>query len=114
MQEKRIEDRRMFERIPAKFSVGYLDLSSRTSNRAETFDISANGIGIVTNKELPADASLDVWVDIPNSSEPLHVRGDVTWSKMVEPNKYKVGVLLDTIKLMEMSRILRAMNYSCS
>lgn len=114
MQEKRFEDRRMFERIPAVFSAGYLDRGSSVSNQAETFDISASGIGMMTNKELAADTPVDVWVDLPHNSEPLHVRGEVTWSKMVEPNKYKVGVLLDTIKLMDMSRILRAMNYSCS
>ena len=114
MQEKRFQDRRMFERIPAKFSAGYRDLSSRVSDQAQIFDISANGIGMVTNKELPIETNVDVWVDVPQNSEPLHARGEVVWSQEVEPNKYKVGVLLDTIKLMEMSRLLRAMNYSCS
>ena len=74
---------------------------------AETQDISAQGIGLLAQKELLPRTPLEIWLHLPDGDEPLYTRGQVVWSRMVEPDSYKVGVGLEKVDLMEMSRVLR-------
>jgi hypothetical protein len=48
-----------------------------------------------------------MWLNIPDRGEPLYTRGRVVWSKMWEPNKYRLGINLEKADLMGMARILR-------
>jgi hypothetical protein len=107
MQETNFLDRRIFERIPVKLSLRFLYPTSDTENLAQTQDISAAGIGLVTDRELLPRDHLEMWLQIPDKGEPLHTTGEVAWSNIIEPNKYKVGISLEKVELMEMSRVLR-------
>ncbi len=107
MQEIKFLDRRIFERIPVKLPLRFLYPTSVTEGLAQTEDISAAGIGLVTDRELLPRTPLEMWLQIPDKGEPFHTTGEVAWSKMIEPNKYKVGISLEKAELMEMSRVLR-------
>lgn len=102
-----MEDRRIFARFAAKFPLRFLDLYANSEGDAQTFDISAKGIGLVASKELRPHTALEVWLFIPDKGEPLYTRGEVVWSKRLEPDKYKVGVELERADFMGMSRVLR-------
>ena len=107
MQDTDFQDRRIFERIPVERSLRFLAPRSNRAGLAQTQDISAQGISLLTEKELLPRTPLEMWLHIPDKGEPLYARGEVVWSKMVEPNRYRVGICLEKIDFMGISRVLR-------
>lgn len=104
---EQMEDRRIFARLAAKFPLKYLEPKSGKEGQAQTQDISAKGIGLVTNEELNPQTPLEMWLEIPDKGEPLYTRGEVVWSKPRDVNEYRIGVNLEKADLMGLSRVLR-------
>jgi len=103
-----MEDRRIFERFKAALPIRFLSLKENSEGKGLTEDVSAKGIGLLAENELAPRAPLELWLEIPDKGEPLYARGEVVWSKMLQPNKYRVGVNLEKADLMGLSRVLRA------
>lgn len=102
-----MEDRRVFARIDTKLPVRFLDPTSSIEGRADTVDISANGLCLVTDKSLSVKTPLEIWLDIPDHHEPLYTRGKVAWSEILpDTRKQRVGVHLEKAELMGLARIL--------
>ena len=104
---KEMEDHRIFDRIAAKLPMRYIDPQSGTEGEAQLQDISAKGIGLVTQAGMSRKTALEMWIDVPDKGEPLYTRGEVVWSQMVAPQKYRTGVNLEKADLMGLSRVLR-------
>lgn len=102
-----MKDRRLFERFTAQFPIRFLAPDSNAEHQALTCDISAKGIGFISNEGLVAGTQLEMWIQIPDKGEPLYTRGQVVWSKISEPERYKTGVDLEKADLMGLSRCLR-------
>lgn len=106
-----MQDNRVFDRMDAKFPIRFLDPSSGREGEAETVNISANGLGLVTSKILSAKTPLEIWLDIPDQHEPLYVRGNVIWSDdygYSGSGQQRVGVRLERAELMGLARVLWA------
>lgn len=103
-----MDDRRVFVRVPIKFGLRFLNLWEGKEGGAVTQDISAKGIGFVANENFPIHTALEMWLNIPDKSEPVYSRGEVVWANKVSSSKYKVGVSLDKADLMGVSRLLKA------
>ncbi len=102
-----MDDRRVFERINTKMPVKFLDPSSGREGQADTIDISANGVGFITDKNLSVLTPLEMWLGIPDYREPLYTRGEVVWSEALpETGQQRVGVRLEKAELMGLARIL--------
>jgi hypothetical protein len=102
-----MEDRRIFERINTKMPLRFLNPTNGMEGMADTVDISANGLGLVTNESLSVMTPLEMWLDIPDYREPLYTRGEVTWSKpLPETGQQRVGVRLEKAELMGLARVL--------
>ena len=101
------DNRRLFERIPSDLSLRFFNAQTNKWRLVKTRDISIQGIGLVTEEDLPDDTLLEMWLPIPDKGESLYTRGNVVWSKMIEPNRYRVGVNLEKADLVEICRILR-------
>jgi len=101
------EDRRVFERFPTGLAVRYVNTSANREGAAQTQNISAKGVGLVTKEALPVRDSLELWLEIPDTGEPLYTRGEVVWTKPVAMNEYQVGINLEKADLMGLSRVLR-------
>ena len=110
MQNTGFRDRRAYERIPVRLYLRYLNLHSNKEGSALTRDISAKGIGLFTEEELLPHTPLEVWLQIPDRGEPLYNKGEVVWSKMVEPDRYRAGICLEKVDFMAMSRVVRLQN----
>ncbi|MGE5197000.1 MAG: PilZ domain-containing protein [Deltaproteobacteria bacterium] len=106
MEELKLLDRRLFERIPVTVPLRYLELNSGREVLAYTRDISANGIGLVTEERLSPEAPLEMWLQIPHRSNSIYAKGKVVWAEEIEPNRYRAGVSLDKTELVAMSQIL--------
>ena len=102
-----MEDRRVFERINTRLPVKFLDPLSGREGQADTTDISANGLGLVTNESLPAMTSLEMWLGIPDQHEPFYTRGEVVWSEPLPgTGAHRIGVRLEKAELMGLARVL--------
>ena len=111
MQNIEFEDRRIFQRISAKLPLRFLAAHSNKAGLAQIQDISGSGIGLLTEKELKRYTPLEMRLQIPDKGKLLHIRGEVVWSNMIEANKYRIGIKLekiDLVDLMELWRVLRA------
>jgi len=101
----------------------YSNLNSLGEAHAQTQDISAKGLCLVTEEALAADTPLDIWLQMPNNGEQIYIKGKVVWSNMIEPDKpvrqwfgfpysqshkYRVGVNLENTELNPILLALKA------
>ncbi|MDD5771147.1 MAG: PilZ domain-containing protein [Candidatus Omnitrophica bacterium] len=100
-------DHRIFERFRKEFPARFIGLDGR-EGVAQTFDVSAKGLGLSTRQELKPRSALEIWLDVPNSTEPLYTRGQVVWARSGEKEGYRIGIELEKAELMGISRLLRA------
>jgi hypothetical protein len=110
MEDMGTNDKRVFARFPVQMALRFIDLLSNTEGQAHAYDISAKGLGFMATEELKPLTPLEMWLQVPDKGEPLYTRGEVVWSEMVEPNKYKAGINLERADLMGVSRVLRTLN----
>jgi hypothetical protein len=103
-----MEDRRIFERFGAGLPLKYVDLLRAREGYAELIDACAKGASFVSDQALKEHTPLEMWFEIPDQCEPLHIRGEVAWSRPITSSEYKIGVNLETVDLMGIARILRA------
>lgn len=102
-----MDDRRIFERIDAEFPLRFLNPTSGKEGRAQTVDISADGLGVVAEERIFTGTPLELWLDIPDQHEPLYTRGEVVWSKpWGTENQQRLGVHLERAELMGLARAL--------
>lgn len=94
-------------RLARILDVRVINLDTNEESRVKTHDISASGIGFITDVPLNPGVSLELWLYIPDSNDPLYTTGKVVWTNMVSPSAYRVGVSLDKIDFTGISRILR-------
>ncbi len=102
-----VNDHRIFERFKKEFSAWFVGLDGK-EGVAQTFDVSAKGLGLVTSQGLESNCNLEIWLDVPNSTDPLYTRGQVIWSKLDGKDGYLNGIELERADLMGISRLLRA------
>lgn len=101
-------ERREFVRFPVGLHLKFRDPDTNEEKEVQMKDISAKGIGICTDKDLPRNAILEMWIEIPCDGQVRYNQGKVMWSEQVEPNKYRIGICLDKVDLIGVSLILRA------
>jgi len=101
-----MEDRRLFARVETKFPMRFLDPGSGAEGEAQIMDISANGIGFITERRLPANTELEMWLDIPDHHSPFYTRGAVAWSRDLGDNGQRVGMHLEKAEFMGLGRAL--------
>ena len=102
-----MDDHRIFERFRKEFSARFIGLDGK-EGVAQTFDVSAKGLGLSTSHELESQANLEIWLDVPNSTDPLYTRGQVVWTRLAGTAGYRSGIELEKADLMGISRLLRA------
>jgi len=102
------QDRRVFSRIPANISLRFRNRVSNEWGLAKTEDISARGIGIITEKSLLKSALLEIWLPIIKKGEKFYTRGKVAWAEEAPGHLYRAGILLEKVDLFGMSEVLSA------
>ena len=102
-----IKDKRLFERIAVRLPLRFLDFGANKVGRAEACDLSANGLGLISNEPLALNTSLGVWLEIPDQGDPFYAQGSVVWSNAIAEDKHRIGVRLENPQLMGLGRVLR-------
>lgn len=102
-----MNDRRLFARMNIKFPLKFINTINGNEEAARVVDVSASGVGFVTESSLTMNAPLEMWLHIPDKHVPFYVRGDVAWSSpILEADQQRVGVRFDKAELMGLARIL--------
>ncbi len=103
-------DRRVFARIRIRLPLKYTKANIRTKIRkqAQTLDISAKGIGFISNENLLPNTVLEMWLELPENHQPLYLTGKVIWSKNLKGGgkEWRCGVLFDKVDLVGLGHIL--------
>jgi Tfp pilus assembly protein PilZ len=107
MEEEKTVDRRVFERFPAEVAVRMLDTQSGQELQAKSVDISAKGLGLLAQQNLHLGAEVELWLQIPGSSEPLYNRGTLVWSTPQPQGQFRMGINLEKAELMGVGKLLR-------
>ena len=105
--EAPFKDKRYFTRLLVKLPVKLIRKFSNIESQGETNDISANGVGLITSEDVEPHSHLDLSIQFPDGHDPLCTQGEVVWSKMLEVNKYAVGICLFQINLLGMAGIVK-------
>jgi hypothetical protein len=107
MQGNNSADRRIFARIPTKLSIRFLASGKNEECRGQTVDISANGVGFVSEAELSPLTPLELWLELPDNRGPFYTRGEVIWSSpSSKPGRQRTGIRLEKAELMGLAPLL--------
>lgn len=102
-----MEDRRVFDRIEKKLPLRFWIPDSGKEGVAETVDISANGLGIVSDQKLNKNTKLEIWLDLSNNREPFYTRGEIVWSfPSIKSAQSRCGIRLEKAELMGLAPAL--------
>ncbi|MCM8800984.1 MAG: PilZ domain-containing protein [Candidatus Omnitrophica bacterium] len=103
-------DRRLFPRFKIALPLKCVDLNLNNEFKTHTYDISADGLGIVINQHLSAGTILQICIIMPDTYEEILRKGRVIWSKRIDSD-YRIGIKLESPGLNATSLVLRTVDY---
>jgi hypothetical protein len=89
--------RRAFARRKGKGKITYQigDSPMASSHKATLVDISENGIGLVTDKQLEVGTLLRISLETPHRGQNVTMVGQVRWVTAMEEKQFRVGCNLE-------------------
>ena len=100
------EEKRIFERFPARFPARLKDSKDEFGNRIFLRNVSAQGAKISTTDRFFLKDDLAVEIELPGD-EYFTLRGQVVWAFRHENNIWDFGLMFPVINLLHMSRLLK-------
>ena len=105
MGAKKVERRRFIRfdldtNIKFKF---FEKMSAGESIKGKAKNLSAEGVCIVMEKEIPRDKNIELDISLPGKKRPVRVHGKVAWTHKIKgldknmPDRYEAGIKLYTI-----------------
>jgi hypothetical protein len=101
-----VSDKRNTPRFQVSIPVRQIQYNNARIN-SHTFDISANGMGLVMDGELPLGQILDIDLWMPDTGETIHVHGKAIWMTVAGPGRYRVGIQIEDDHLKPIPLVLR-------
>ncbi len=97
-------------RVFCRFGLGdvvvrFKDLKAGEHGEGRCRDISGSGAGFSSAQELRPRTPLEMWFDLPDNFEPMHMLGRVAWSRQ-DGKDWRIGVSFDRQRLVSLARIL--------
>jgi hypothetical protein len=101
------EERRIFERFPARFPVRFRHLPQDFGTNVFLRDASAQGVHITSRCRLYIHDSISLEIKLPDDSLPLVLNAQVVWIRPKYPTVWDVGLEFHKIDLMLIQRMYR-------
>jgi len=105
-----VDDRRIFERFPARFPAKFRHSRHDYGTNVFLRDASADGIRLMTKERLFLNDSVSLEVELPDGHDPLVLNGEVVWSRSATNDLWDVGLRFHKINLMQMRRMYSVVN----
>jgi hypothetical protein len=101
------DERRVFDRFTMKgVSMRYKDLKVGERGAGECEDFSGGGARINFCSEIKHATPLEMWFDLSDGHEPMHLLGKVAWSRQ-EGEVWRTGIAFERQRLMSMARVMK-------
>jgi len=113
MEYKR-DERRRFARFDLDANVKFRFFDNIDENiKGKAKDLSAEGVCIVTERELPRDKDVELDILLPGRKRPVRVRGKLAWIHKIKgagkglPSRYEAGIKLYTVDKNDENTLLK-------
>lgn len=107
MTENLFTEKRLYPRFEISLPAGYLDPSLNQIIDAKTFDISSNGISLLTNRFFEPGTTLNVFLQMLDDGKKIFRKGTVIWWNLLENGKFRLGVKVEEEKIEAIPIVLR-------
>jgi len=105
--QQTIEERRMFERFPARFPVRFKDTHQVFGTDVFLHDASAQGMRIFTKDRFFLEDQLSLEVSLPDGGGPMVLDGHVVWVKLLNLSLWDIGVQFSRVDFIKMQRLFK-------
>ena len=92
---KKIEERRKFIRLEVPVDLTYIIEGDSVRKEVTTKDLSCEGLRFINEKGVNESTILELALNVPNASNPVHINGRVVWAKRLsteDGSPFEVGV----------------------
>jgi len=100
-------ERRIYDRFPARFPAKFKDTRSDFGRDVFLRDASATGANLVTKDRMFFNDRVDLEVALPDGQGPLVLSGRVMWSKPTNASMWDIGMQFDDVNFMRMHRLFK-------
>ncbi|MBF0121997.1 MAG: PilZ domain-containing protein [Candidatus Omnitrophica bacterium] len=100
-------ERRVFERLPARFPTKFHDSSGDYGDDVFLRDMSATGVRITTKDKLFLNDVVSIDVKLPDGQAPVSLNGRVCWVRGVTPRVFEAGVEFHKVNFVRISRLTK-------
>lgn len=100
-------ERRTFERLPARFPTKFHDSSEDYGNDVFLRDMSASGVRIATKEKLFLHDVVSLDVKLPDGQAPVPLNGRVCWVRPVAPRVFEAGVEFHKVNFVRIARLTK-------
>jgi len=107
MNDSSFIEKRAFPRFLVNIPLHYSESNSKKIAQAETHDIGAAGIGMVTEEGLPVGTCLEIRLRMIDDGTEIQRNGLVVWSSCLNANKYRAGIKLEGPSIKPIPIVLR-------
>ncbi len=94
----------MFERITVKAPIRFRNPADDREGSGETMDISANGIGFITEEKLLIDTKLEIYINLTHHKSSIPAHGKVVWVSPSEEKQQRTGVCIEEQDLVNVAQ----------
>ncbi len=110
MENQLFTEKRAFARFPIRIPVSYYSINSEGVINANTCDLSAIGVGMITFIRLPVGTEIELCIEMNDTGERIYTRGKVAWVGHYGVDGYKAGIKLEQ-QLRPIPIVLRTISY---
>ena len=110
MMNSDYKEKREYPRFQISVPVSVTAVDLGETSRTQTYDISAEGLGIIADKELPIGALLKLRLIMSDNGEEIPRNGKVIWSKNISNGKFRTGIKIDEPTLKPIVIVLRTID----
>ena len=107
-----LNERRIFDRFSSRFPAKIKDSRSQYGEHIYLRDASAEGAKLTVTERMYLNDSVILEVRLPDKDHPMTIRGQVVWTKHVNPNIWDVGLRFHNVDLVHMSRLYEVVESS--
>jgi len=76
---------------------------------SHTFDISGNGIGLISDTELPLGEAIEICLHMADNGETVCFHGKVIWMMVYGQGRYRAGIMVEPEHIKPIPLVLRTL-----
>ncbi len=101
------QERRKSVRFLVAIPFKYVSANIKNINLTCTQNISGQGLGLISDEELPLNTPLIICLKVPDNGEEITLEAEVVWSMQIDASKYRCGLKLKSQPIKPIPLVLR-------